>query len=68
MAHGLSIAGSSSGDKATVWRQEGAAMLQAGLELQRLALTLPVESEGRRQLLDAAKRWFVRAKLRGAID
>jgi hypothetical protein len=40
-------------------------MLEAGLELQRIALTLPVQSTARAELLRDAKRHFAAARVRG---
>jgi hypothetical protein len=49
----------------TTWSAEGYAMLQAGLELQRIAMSLPVESAARGELLQDAKRRFAAARVRG---
>lgn len=56
------------GQHASAWRAEAVSMRDAGLELQRLAVSLPVESKTREQLLTAAKRWFLKARLRGLMD
>jgi hypothetical protein len=52
-------------EQRTTWGAEGRAMLQAGLELQRIALSLPVGSGARGELLQDAKQRFAAARVRG---